>query len=210
MKNIFKIFIVTAVLCSLQILNPSSVFGQTKNSETIVDEKCTQCTDLKAANDIDHYIENNCRVFQVLCNLNADDNTIVIKSDEQSLNTTNEAVSVTGGTKTNLILYVDAPKEAGYNVKPIVSFVDAEDNKVADNKASNFQQYTFNTENKLYSIQGIQQIKSFKSGEDLILVTKIELPENMVKPVFIKVDLVTTNPLTAITKSIRTYYKQVN
>ena len=207
MKNIFN---VALAVCCLQILNPSSIFAQTKNTATTIDKKCTQCTDFKTANDMESYGKSGCRIFQALCDLNVDNNTIIIQSNENTLNTTDEAISAIGGTTTNLMFYIETEPQTDYQVKPKITFVDSDENKVADSNAAVFQQYIFNDKNELYSVKGIEQINGFKSNESMILVTKIELPESMGKPVFIKIDLTITDPLTAVTKSIKTYYKQIN
>lgn len=208
-KNIIKVCTVAFAICCFQILNPSIALAQAESTASLVNEKCTQCADFKNAKDTENYGKNNCRIFQALCDLNIDKNTIIIQSDENTLSTTNEAISVIGGTKANLMFYIEGATEADYQLRPKVTFVDSEGKEIAESKAVNFQQYIFNEQKKLYSVRGIEQIKGFKSNESMILVTEVELPESMGKPVFIKVDLIIKNPLTAITKTIKTYYKQI-
>lgn len=153
------------------------------------------------------YARNSCRIFQVFCDLNASDNTISIKSTEQSLNASLDAFTVIGGTTIDLVLNMAATEIIEYELTPKVSFVDIKGNKVTESETEIFQQYTFNN-NKLRSVKGIKEIKKLGPNDQVILTSKI-IPKGFDSITFIKVDLLKTNALTSETTIVQTYFKEI-
>jgi hypothetical protein len=208
MKNILNAFKLTIAVFCLQILTSSSVFAQIEDIPTTIEKKCTECTDFKTAGDMNGYATNGCRIFQTLCDLNANDNTIRIKSTEQTLNASDDAFTVIGGTTTNLILHMAATEETEYSLTPKVSFVDIKGKEVAEIETNVFQQYTFNN-NDLRSVRGIKEIKKLQPNEQVLLTSKVAIPKDFDSITFIKVELSKTNALTSETTIVQTYFKEI-
>jgi len=208
MKNIFNTIKVVFTVFSLLLFSVSTVFAQAE-TVTAIDEKCEVCTDFKAISDMENYGKNGCRIFQGLCDLKSNSATIILESDETVLNDSEKAISVEGGTTSDLMFYIDGLEETHHDVSLKISFVNGKGSEIVGSGTKNFQEYTFNEQNELRSVRGVQKIKVIQANENLVITTKVNLPESNGQPMFIKIDLTSTNPLTKVTKSVKTYYKQV-
>jgi hypothetical protein len=184
------------LIFALQGIFISSAFAQSK-SEVAINSKCEECKTLLDAENINAFAMGNCRIYQSICNLLSQENTIVLK--ERIENQSFASAQKIDLLNTTIVLALENFKEKGYEVMPQMTLLNENKEIIEVVQTGYFQLYTFDKNQNIVAAEGVKTIKKVDENTNQLMMTTMSLPETAKEAAFIQVSFQFVHPATSET-----------
>jgi hypothetical protein len=178
----------------LQGILLSSAFAQSK-SEIAINNKCEACKTLLDAENINAFAAGNCRIYQSICNLLSQQNTIIL--EERTANQYFEGVQEIELSNTTIVLTLENFKENGYEITPKMTLLNEEKEVIEVVETGYFQLYSFDENQNIVAAEGVKTIKKVDKNTNQLMMATMNLPETAKDAAFIQVAFQFTHPATS-------------
>jgi hypothetical protein len=196
MKLIKQYGFTFSLIFVLQGIFTFSAFAQSK-SEIAINNKCEECKTLLDAENINAFAAGNCRIYQSICNLLSQENTILLK--ERLENQSFVDIQEINLSNITIVLPLEKFSEKGYEVIPQMTLLDKNKGIIEIVQTGYFQLYTFDEDQNIVAAEGIKIIKKVDKNTNQLMMTTMNLPETAKDAAFIQVSFQFTHPATSET-----------
>ncbi len=203
-NNIITAFLLTFIssFAAMTVASAQSV------SEEVTRSKCEVCAKLQPGSK--EYVEAECRIYAQICSdlAGTESGAIIIGTNDTMAveSAGSNGQTLVSDSEVPLLLFLDTFDDTYYNVTPIITLLNGDKKVIHEFKSNIFEQYIFDINHKIVSVQGVKTIEKLSKNTNMVLASKLKFPEITTKYIYVQVELQSTNPKTGEVKVIKTLY----